>query len=208
MDRIWGVWGSYYSIPKAVFYLLKGHYTPAARSAGSTLLHVGDSVFYCGSWAGDQASQAVQYYGRSARVLRVLNHGELKLQFSDGKIRCTKNWSRQEPTLPGKFRRQQRVYYVGKSCFKHDRDSCLFGHRLKILGRAASNGEELIALQLESGDRHLARHTSLSTKEPRHSSGFFLHQKVQWAGGSLDIRTLKQSRKHKDHKSQGSLLIM
>ena len=24
VDRIWGIWGSYYNIPKAVFYLLKG----------------------------------------------------------------------------------------------------------------------------------------------------------------------------------------
>ena len=24
IDRIWGIWGSYYSIPKAIFYLLKG----------------------------------------------------------------------------------------------------------------------------------------------------------------------------------------
>ena len=24
VDRIWGIWGSYYSIPKAIFYLLKG----------------------------------------------------------------------------------------------------------------------------------------------------------------------------------------
>ena len=26
VDRIWGIWGSYYNIPKAIFYLLKGHY--------------------------------------------------------------------------------------------------------------------------------------------------------------------------------------
>ena len=24
IDRIWGIWGSYYNIPKAIFYLLKG----------------------------------------------------------------------------------------------------------------------------------------------------------------------------------------
>ena len=24
VDRIWGIWGSYYNIPKAIFYLLKG----------------------------------------------------------------------------------------------------------------------------------------------------------------------------------------
>ena len=26
VDRIWGTWGSYYNIPKAIFYLLKGDY--------------------------------------------------------------------------------------------------------------------------------------------------------------------------------------
>ena len=26
VDRIWGIWGSYYNIPKAIFYLLKGDY--------------------------------------------------------------------------------------------------------------------------------------------------------------------------------------
>ena len=26
VDRIWGIWGSYYNKPKAMFYLLKGDY--------------------------------------------------------------------------------------------------------------------------------------------------------------------------------------
>ena len=26
VDRIWDIWGSYYHIPKAIFYLLKGDY--------------------------------------------------------------------------------------------------------------------------------------------------------------------------------------
>ena len=26
--RIWGIWGSYYHIPKAIFYLLQGDYKP------------------------------------------------------------------------------------------------------------------------------------------------------------------------------------
>ena len=26
IDRIWGIWGSYYNIPKAIFYLLQGDY--------------------------------------------------------------------------------------------------------------------------------------------------------------------------------------
>ena len=25
-DRLWGIWGSYYDIPRAIFYLLKGDY--------------------------------------------------------------------------------------------------------------------------------------------------------------------------------------
>ena len=25
-DRIWGIWGTYYNIPKAILYLLKGDY--------------------------------------------------------------------------------------------------------------------------------------------------------------------------------------
>ena len=27
MDRIWGIWGSYFSIPQAIFYLFKGDYS-------------------------------------------------------------------------------------------------------------------------------------------------------------------------------------
>ena len=26
VHRIWGIWGSYYTIPKAIFYILKGGY--------------------------------------------------------------------------------------------------------------------------------------------------------------------------------------
>ena len=26
MERLWDIWGSYYNIPKAIFYLLKGGY--------------------------------------------------------------------------------------------------------------------------------------------------------------------------------------
>ena len=28
VDRIWGIWGSFYKIPKAIFYLLKGDCKP------------------------------------------------------------------------------------------------------------------------------------------------------------------------------------
>ena len=28
VDRIWGIWGSYYTIPQAIFYLLKEDYKP------------------------------------------------------------------------------------------------------------------------------------------------------------------------------------
>ena len=27
VDRIWDIWGSYYNIPKAIFYLLEGDYS-------------------------------------------------------------------------------------------------------------------------------------------------------------------------------------
>ena len=27
VDRIWGIWGSSYNIPKAIFYLLKGDFS-------------------------------------------------------------------------------------------------------------------------------------------------------------------------------------
>ena len=30
VDRIWGIWGSYYTMPKAVFYLLQGDYSPTS----------------------------------------------------------------------------------------------------------------------------------------------------------------------------------
>ena len=31
VDRIWGIWGSYFNIPKAMFYLLKGDYMRMRR---------------------------------------------------------------------------------------------------------------------------------------------------------------------------------
>ena len=42
VDRIWGVWGSYYNIPKAIFYLLRGLYTlnPKKNIAFSTLFSI------------------------------------------------------------------------------------------------------------------------------------------------------------------------
>ena len=30
VERVWDIWGSYYSIPKAIFYLLKGDYKCAS----------------------------------------------------------------------------------------------------------------------------------------------------------------------------------
>ena len=35
VDRIWGIWGSYYHIPKATFYLLKGDYKPNTQVLNS-----------------------------------------------------------------------------------------------------------------------------------------------------------------------------
>ena len=37
--RIWGIWGSYYNIRKATFYLLKGDYTSNRRPYGGYLLN-------------------------------------------------------------------------------------------------------------------------------------------------------------------------
>ena len=40
MDRIWVIWGSYYNIPKAISYLLKGAYKPSSqlmREQGQTI---------------------------------------------------------------------------------------------------------------------------------------------------------------------------
>ena len=33
VDRIWGIWGSYFNVPKAIVYLLEGDYQ-ASRGAG------------------------------------------------------------------------------------------------------------------------------------------------------------------------------
>ena len=33
VNGIWGIWGSYYHIPKAIFHLLKGNYTPETTTA-------------------------------------------------------------------------------------------------------------------------------------------------------------------------------
>ena len=38
MDRIWGIWGSYYNIPKAIFYLLMGDYTSVGARSSQTQL--------------------------------------------------------------------------------------------------------------------------------------------------------------------------
>ena len=31
LSRIWGIWGSYYNIPKAIFYLLKADYNSITK---------------------------------------------------------------------------------------------------------------------------------------------------------------------------------
>ena len=40
VDRIWGIWASYYNIPRAIFYLLKVDYslTPASSNASMSEL--------------------------------------------------------------------------------------------------------------------------------------------------------------------------
>ena len=49
VDRIWGMWGSYYKIPKAIFYLLKGDYNPKP------------STLSCPFKAADLDPQALQW---------------------------------------------------------------------------------------------------------------------------------------------------
>ena len=34
VDRIWGIWGTYFHIAKAILYRLKGHYSVSGRSTG------------------------------------------------------------------------------------------------------------------------------------------------------------------------------
>ena len=37
VDRTWGIWGSYYNMPKAIFYLLKGDYTLVSTDMGTRI---------------------------------------------------------------------------------------------------------------------------------------------------------------------------
>ena len=37
VDNIWAIWGSYYNIPKAIFYLLKGDYRVSGLAAACKL---------------------------------------------------------------------------------------------------------------------------------------------------------------------------
>ena len=39
INRKWGIWGSYYSIPKAIFYLLKGDYKHSYCSCAASGFH-------------------------------------------------------------------------------------------------------------------------------------------------------------------------
>ena len=45
-DRIWGIWRSYYNIPKAIFYLLKGDYSSLRlRDSGLRVSGLGATAF-------------------------------------------------------------------------------------------------------------------------------------------------------------------
>ena len=44
VDRIWGIWGSYYNIPKAIFYLLKGDYTTTCTIIIISILTIMDGL--------------------------------------------------------------------------------------------------------------------------------------------------------------------
>ena len=54
VDRIWGIMGSYYNIPKAIFYLLKGDYRGfwfEAKGSGSGISGFGRGGSDFGFWA-------------------------------------------------------------------------------------------------------------------------------------------------------------
>ncbi|CAE7750250.1 unnamed protein product [Symbiodinium sp. CCMP2592] len=89
--------------------------------------------------------------------------------------------------LPGNFERNQWVYYCGPGLFR-DRESALFGHHLKVLHRVDSKGQVLIALQHKSGQRFVARRTSLCVDQSRHCSGYFPNQRVYYTGSKVAKR--------------------
>ena len=47
VDGIWGIWGCYYNIPKAIFYLLKGDYRVSGDSGCGCCSCCSSSLSFC-----------------------------------------------------------------------------------------------------------------------------------------------------------------
>ena len=158
----------------------------------ATLL--GERVFYTGTWTGDRPPDGLQYYGHPAHVVKAFpqNPKTVQLRFEDGKSRCTTNWSRQEPPLPGGFRRKQRVHYAGRGT-SADGALALFGQKVTVVGRVHSSGSRDLMVKLEDGRQVKTSHQRLRVAEPRHSSGFVLHQKVYYTGSHAAHRLVNRT---------------
>ena len=46
VDRIWAIWGSYYNIPKAIFYLLKGDYKAKNQDMAIRISEPGSGILF------------------------------------------------------------------------------------------------------------------------------------------------------------------
>ncbi|CAE7879447.1 unnamed protein product [Symbiodinium sp. KB8] len=149
-------------------------------------------VFYTGAWTGDRPSDGLQYFGHPAHVVQRFPKSKVQLRFEDGKLRCTTNWSLQEPRLPGGFRRKQRVHYAGRGT-SADGGLALFGQQVMVVGRVDSACSRDVLVQLEDGRRIKTCHQRLRVAEPQHSSGFVLHQKVYYTGSHAASRFVNRT---------------
>ena len=68
IDRLWGIWGSYFSIPKAIFYLLKGDYKSGVSFCAADLVR---------RWLGPEPARLVRLddcgWSTTTRALHVNN---------------------------------------------------------------------------------------------------------------------------------------
>ena len=78
LDRLWGIWGSYCNMPKAVFYLLQGDYKDrvyrlriASHRTGRHCLNSKDSC--CDLWSGQQANSHLnpKHYQHNLRTIKI-----------------------------------------------------------------------------------------------------------------------------------------
>ena len=71
VDRIWGIWGSYYSIPKVIFYLLEAHYNPKLGLPGGYRLVDCEGREYTSASFQPQNSASKPYMSCSLNFLKV-----------------------------------------------------------------------------------------------------------------------------------------